>query len=156
MVFGGAACKGYTWRLLNIRWFFVFPDTVTATLNDTVLAQAKSLSAEDRQMLVISYVPKAKEIWLIQGTEGFVMLEDNDITRLPVFPHNNLAQAWLDENQITGTCVAVPFDEFTETWLPGLTKNGVELVMFPTSADAENLVMTAEELSAEFSADASA
>jgi hypothetical protein len=32
----------------------------------------------------------------------------------------------------------------------------VELVMFPTSADAENLVMTAEELSAEFSADASA
>ena len=107
-------------------------------------------------MLVISYVPKAKEIWLIQGTEGFVMLEDNDITRLPVFPHNSLAQAWLDDNQITGTCVAVPFDEFTETWLPGLTKNGVELVMFPTSADAENLVMTAEELSAEFSADASA
>ena len=73
----------------------MFPDTVTATLNDTVLAQAKSLSAEDRQMLVISYVPKAKEIWLIQGTEGFVMLEDNDITRLPVFPHNSLAQAWL-------------------------------------------------------------
>jgi len=127
----------------------VFPDTVTQSLSDAVKTQARSLSAEDRQMLVISYVPKAGEIWLIQGNEGFVMLEDKGDTRLPVFPHADLAQGWLDENGIEGTCVNVALSDFTDTWLPGLTKNNVELVMFPTLADAQNLVMTGEELGAE-------
>ena len=52
-------------------------------------------------------------------------------------------------NEIEGQCVNVSMVEFTETWLPGLGKNGVELVMFPTTSDLENLVMTAEELALE-------
>lgn len=130
----------------------MFPDTVSQTLHDDVVAQAQTLSAEDRQMLVISYVPKAKEIWLIQGDEGFVMVEDKGETRLPVFPHKDLAQVWIDENQISGTSMSVSFEKFTQTWLPGLTKNSIELVMFPTASDVQNLVMTAEELLSEFNA----
>jgi len=38
-----------------------------------------------------------------------------------------------------------------QTWLPGLDKNGVELVMFPTTSDVENLVMTADDLASELS-----
>lgn len=130
----------------------MFPDTVTKELNDATLAQAKTLSAEDRQMLVISYVPKAKEIWLVKGQEGFVMLEDNEQVRLPVFPHRDLAQDWVTENDLNSECVALTLAEFSDTWLPGLTNNNVELVMFPTKSDEENLVMTAEDFANELAA----
>lgn len=131
----------------------MFPDTVSKTLSDAVIAQAQKLSAEERQMLVISYVPKSQQVWLIQGSEGFVMLEDKGETRLPIFPHYDLALAWLNENEIDARCVEVALDEFTATWLPGLDKNSVELVMFPSSADSQNLVMSASELAQEWSSD---
>ena len=53
------------------------------------------------------------------------------------------------ENGLDSECVAVALDEFTQTWLPGLAKNGVELVMFPTKSDEQNLVMSANDLAAE-------
>ena len=53
-------------------------------------------------------------------------------------------------NGIEGQSVSITLDEFKSTWLPGLEKNGVELVMFPTTSDAENLVMTANDLLAAF------
>ena len=130
----------------------VFPDTVTKELNEATLAQAKTLSAEDRQMLVISYVPKAKQIWLVKGQDGFVMLEDNEQVRLPIFPHHDLAQDWINENELNSECVDITLSEFTDTWLPGLTKNSVELVMFPSKSDEENLVMTAQEFANELAA----
>ncbi|WP_420935786.1 DUF2750 domain-containing protein [Alteromonas sp. A081] len=104
------------------------------------------LSSEERQMLVISYVSKAKEVWLVQGSEGFVMLEDDGTVRLPIFPHRDLANAFVTSNGFDGMCVSTSLSEFKSTWLPGLESNGVELVMFPTQSDVENLVMTASEL----------
>ena len=129
----------------------MFPETIADKLSDTVIEQAMKLSAEERQELVVSYVAKAKEIWMIQGSEGFVMFEGGESVQLPVFPHRDLAQKFVDINEIEGQCVSVELAEFKETWLPGLTKNGVELVMFPTTSDVENLVMTAEDLAAELS-----
>ncbi|WP_394220663.1 DUF2750 domain-containing protein [Alteromonas gracilis] len=127
----------------------MFPETVADKLNDAVIEQAMKLGAEERQELVVSYIVKAEEVWLVQGTEGFVMFEDGENVQLPIFPHRDLAQKFVDMNDIDGQCVNVSLVEFTETWLPGLEKNGVELVMFPTTSDVENLVMTAEELALE-------
>ena len=127
----------------------MFPETIADKLSDAVIEQAMKLNAEDRQELVVSYIVKANEIWMVQGTEGFVMFEGGDSVQLPVFPHRDLAQKFVDINDIEGQCVSVSLDEFAQTWLPGLTKNGVELVMFPTTSDVENLVMTAEDLASE-------
>lgn len=129
----------------------MFPETISETLSDAVVEQAMKLSAEDRQELVVSYVNKAKSIWLVQGEEGFVMFEDGENVQLPVFPHKDLAACFVSTNGVVGQAVSVALDEFITTWLPGLQKNGVELVMFPTQSDVENLVMTAEDLAAELS-----
>ena len=131
----------------------MFPNTISEKLNDAVIEQAIKLSAEERQMLVISYVSKAKEVWLVQGSEGFVMLEDGGAVRLPIFPHRDLANAFVTSNGLDGMCVSTPLDEFISKWLPGLESNSVELVMFPTKSDVENLVMTAPELSEELIAE---
>ena len=131
----------------------MFPETIADKLSDAVIEQALKLSAEERQELVVSYIAKANEIWLVQGTEGFVMFEGEGNVQLPVFPHKDLTQKFVSMNDIDGQCVNIALDEFKQTWLPGLEKNGVELVMFPTTSDVENLVMTAEDLAAELNVD---
>lgn len=136
-------------RQIHSQVPIVFPETISEKLNDAVVEQAMKLSAEDRQELVVTYVLKAKEIWMVQGSEGFVMFEDGENVQLPVFPHHDLANTFVAMNGIEGQCVSVPLDEFTQTWLPGLEKNGVELVMFPTTSEVENLVMTAADLALE-------
>ena len=127
----------------------MFPETVAEKLNEAVVEQAMKLSAEERQELVVTYVLKAKEIWMVQGSEGFVMFEDGETVQLPVFPHRDLASTFVTMNGVEGQCVSVSLEEFTQTWLPGLEKNGVELVMFPTTSEVENLVMTAQDLALE-------
>ena len=78
----------------------MFPETVADKLSDAVIEQAMKLSAEDRQELVVSYIAKANEIWMVQGSEGFVMFEGAESVQLPVFPHHDLAQKFVDINEI--------------------------------------------------------
>ena len=128
----------------------MFPETISEKLSDAVIEQAMKLTAEDRQELVVSYAEKSKELWLVQGAEGFVMFEGEQQVQLPIFPHKDLTDTFISMNGIEGQSVSITLDEFKSTWLPGLEKNGVELVMFPTTSDAENLVMTASNLLAAF------
>ena len=72
---------------------------------------------------------------MVQGSEGFVMFEDGETVQLPVFPHRDLASTFVTMNGIEGQCVSVSLEEFTQTWLPGLEKNGVELVMLRRASE---------------------
>lgn len=124
----------------------MFPQTVSTSLNEDILNQIQGLSAEDRQELFITYVPKGKAVWLLKGEAGFVMFETKDGTRLPVFPHQDLAQCWLAESNETAQPESVELDEFRNTWLPGLQKNGVELVVLPVNGADQDMSMSAEEI----------
>ena len=64
----------------------MFPETIADKLSDVVIEQAMKLNAEDRQELVVSYIAKANEIWMIQGSEGFVMFEGGEsVQECPVW-----------------------------------------------------------------------
>lgn len=128
------------------RLIFVFPQTVTPSLNETTLEQIQTLSAEDRQELFITYVPKAKQVWLLKGEAGFVMFEAQGETRLPVFPHKDLAAYWLKEADEAAELEVVALEDFTQTWLPGLEKNSVELVILPVQGAEQDMIMSAVEL----------
>ena len=136
----------------------MFPDTLTASLPDEVLRQAANLEAEERYALFLTYVQKSQQVWLLKGAEGFVMMADSDTERLPVFPHQDLAQAWCEQMQGNNAladdtqCEAIDLTAFTEIWLPGLEKNAMPMVIYPSSVSSDNQVVSASELQADLSA----
>lgn len=135
----------------------MFPDTLTASLPDEVLRQAASLETEERYALFLTYVRKAKQVWLLKGDEGFVMMADSETERLPIFPHRDLAQAWCEQMQGNNAladdteCEAIDLASFTDTWLPGLEKNAMTLVIYPATISSDNQVVSASELKEDLS-----
>lgn len=133
----------------------MFPNSVTEKLAAPVIEQLLSLDEETRYSLFLDYIHKAREVCLVQGEQGFIMLADEDGERLPVFPHRDLAQRWLDDmapadsSMSQGTPVIVSYDEFGVTWLPGLQKNNVALVVFPVVGADSDHVVSAGELEAD-------
>lgn len=121
----------------------MFPETVTESLNDAVIAQARGLDAEQRAELTVTYVAKAKAVWMLQGEQGFIMLDGDNEVLLPVWPHKDLALAWRSEGV---NAVSVSASEFVQTWLPGLEANATHLLLCPLDADQEDLVMSAKDL----------
>lgn len=136
----------------------MFPDTLTESLPDAVLRQAANLEAEERYALFLTYVQKAKQVWLLKGADGFVMMADSETERLPIFPHRDLAQAWsaqMQENNALGedtVCEVIELASFTDTWLPGLEKNAMPLVIYPASISSDDQVVSASELKDDLSA----
>ena len=128
----------------------MFPATITEKLPAAIVKQAFSLSADDRQTLFLDYVEKAEAIWLLKGTEGFVMMAGEEGERLPVWPHFDLATAWNDSAEGGVEAVSISLSQFKEDWLPGLGKNNIELVLCPSRLEEEDPVLSAEELLASF------
>lgn len=130
----------------------MFPQTKTVSLPPAVVQQAAKLSPQERLALVLDYADTAQQVCLLQGQEGFVMMapepqaEDTDFdTLLPVWPHADLVPLWASQEMADTTVTTVALHEFVDTWLPGLEKNKIGLVVFPVSGEA-HMVLSASEL----------
>lgn len=129
----------------------MFPETVTQSLNEAVVKQAASLEPEERQALFLQYVKKADTLWSLAGAEGYVMLEPQQEAEaftalLPVWPHQDLVGLWLRRDMPEAQPASISLTDFMQTWLPGLAKNNVGLIIFPVGEGQSGMVLSAEEL----------
>lgn len=130
----------------------MFPQTRTDSLPPAVVQQAAKLSPQERLALVLDYADTAQQVCLLQGQEGFVMMApepqdgENDFEALlPVWPHADLVPLWASPDMSNATVTTLALHEFVDTWLPGLEKNNIGLVVFPVSGEA-HMVLSAQEL----------
>lgn len=128
----------------------MFPDTLTEKLHDIAIGQVNSLTTDERATLFFSYAKKAQTVWLAKGENGFLMIESQDAVLLPVFPHKDLVPLWTVASEVTCTPEAVSLAEFTDVWLPGLTKNETGICVFPLNDEDAGLAMSAEECAQNF------
>lgn len=130
----------------------MFPETITTTLSPAIVKQAASLDASQRQELFLQYVEKAGQVWMKLGKEGFVMIEPTDADGianfsaiLPLWPHKDLVHLWAASNSQDSEPAELSLSEFCNTWLPGLQKNNIGLLIFPTDEDT-GVVLSAQEM----------
>ena len=131
----------------------MFPETITTTLSPAIVKQAASLDASQRQELFLHYVEKAGQVWMKQGCDGYVMIAPDQADAvadfsaiLPLWPHKDLVHLWAPADSQNSEPADVSLEDFRETWLPGLQKNNIGLLLFPTDEDA-GVVLSADELS---------
>ncbi|QJR79497.1 DUF2750 domain-containing protein [Alteromonas pelagimontana] len=124
----------------------MFPDTLLNSLPEPVLNQIKQLDAEERLELFLQYTVKAKEVWVLIGESGYVMLESTDTISLPVWLHKDTVTLWERADMQPATAQAVSLESFLTTWLPGLQNNETTLVIAPAGSDQPGMVLTANEL----------
>ena len=105
-----------------------------------------ALDCESRYDYTLSQVVEEREIWiLVNQNNEFLKIysEDEAFEYLPVWPSESLATFYAaDEADLTAKSLSLP--KFLKDWVPGLTKDQLEIGVFP-GLDATVWVTEAED-----------
>jgi hypothetical protein len=111
------------------------------------LSDILSLDGEERYDVFLSLVAEERDIWILVNADNrFLKIasEDEGIEYLPVWPTAAFAEAYANgESGLTPKSLSLP--DFFRKWVPGLTRDGVEVGVFP-GPDKSVWITEAEEL----------
>lgn len=110
-------------------------------------ANPTSLTSEERYDFFLDHVLEEKELWiLVNENNEFLKIyaEDEEFEYLPVWPTSELAQDYASEDRSI-SAMGISLVEFLKKWVIGLTKDQLEVGVFPT-ADGSVWMLSAEEL----------
>lgn len=112
--------------------------------------QKSELPARERAEYLVEKIQETGQVWGLMGNEGWVMVELESQTCLPLWPDEESVASWQRKDLPDSKPQAIALDEFKNTWLPGLKKNNVALVLFPTGTLREGIVTGSDELREQF------
>lgn len=94
-------------------------------------------SAEERFDFFLDQVVEEKEIWILVNDENqFLKLysEEDGLEYLPVWPRAEFAADYSSDTDDLQP-KSVPLPQFLKKWVSGLTKDGLEIGVFPGADD---------------------
>ncbi|QFT55879.1 DUF2750 domain-containing protein [Microbulbifer sp. THAF38] len=93
-----------------------------------------NLSCEDRYEYFLSMTGEEREIWILVDSQNcFLKIhtdEDGGFEYLPVWPSSEFANTYA-ESEAGLTPKSIPLPQFLKKWLPGLSKDNIEIGVFP-------------------------
>lgn len=97
------------------------------------MRQILEMNGEERYDYFLSRVCEERDIWILVNSENrFLKIEseDGDVAHLPVWPSQAFAAEYAKG---TGDLIpkSISLPDFFRKWVPGLTKDGVEVGVFP-------------------------
>lgn len=114
-------------------------------LSTEELDRIMALDAEQRYDYFIQAVADLEEIWILTDEEGFVLVSAEDDRCIPVWPHAELAQQWIEGEWQHCTAKAIDVATWLEKWTSGLNGDELAIAVLP-DADGPGVVVTPEEL----------
>lgn len=124
---------------------------MTDELNRSEINAAMQLTCEARFDYFIEQVADHGDIWiLVNDQDEFLKIysEEDEFEYLPVWPHEALAIEYARTSEVALKPKSLTLVQFYTRWVPGLTKDGMEVGVFPTK-DKIVWIMPPAELKAD-------
>ncbi|MEH6442432.1 MAG: DUF2750 domain-containing protein [Oceanospirillaceae bacterium] len=112
----------------------------------------KELASFDSQQRFQYFLEQAvaeAQVWILTDEEGFVLLNCEEESCIPVWPSEESALLWAVAGWENCQPKAIALKTWQLRWTQGLTEDQLLIVVFP-SIEEEGLVLEPEELDAEF------
>ena len=109
-----------------------------------------SILKMDSEQLYFHFVSEAvaqQQIWILMDHYGSVMLNTEDEDCVPVWPSQELAEAWATEEWGECKAEAIPLSKWYSNWTPGLEDDGFAVVICPIE-DQDGVIAYADDLDA--------
>jgi hypothetical protein len=123
-------------------------------MNANQLNDITSLECGERFDYFMNEVCEKKEIWiLVNPEEKFLKIfsEDENFDYLPVWSNADVAKAYTKDSPDSLVPKVIPLPEFFKKWVTGLSKDGLNVGVFPTKSDMTVWIMDPTELKEEIS-----
>jgi hypothetical protein len=102
-------------------------------MSNEALAELLGLDGEERYDFFLSHVAEEREVWiLVNGDNRFLKItsDEDRVEYLPVWPASEFAVDYAKgTNDLVPMSLSLP--DFFRKWVPGLTKDGLEVGVFP-------------------------
>ncbi|MBL1270875.1 MAG: hypothetical protein ACI92B_001574 [Marinobacter maritimus] len=116
-------------------------------MSDEQLASVLESSGEERYDYFLSMVLEEREIWILVNSESrflSIVSEDDGVAHLPVWPSSEFAVEYAKgSSDLTPKSISLP--DFFKKWVPGLSKDGLQVGVFP-GVDKTVWITEADEL----------
>ncbi|GGC60046.1 DUF2750 domain-containing protein [Marinobacter halophilus] len=116
-------------------------------MSNNDLTEVLGLDGEERYDYFLSQVGEDREIWILVNAENLflkISSEEEGVEYLPVWPASAFAQEYAKDAEDLSP-KSIPLPDFFRKWVPGLTKDGVEVGVLP-GLDKTVWITEAEEL----------
>lgn len=102
-------------------------------LSEKEQAAVSALRPEQRLEHFVKRVADWEEIWSLKAPSDWVMAGTESGARVfPIWPHPNYAKTCVCNQWSDSSPEAISLEHFMNAWVPGLTKDGVKVAVFPT------------------------
>ncbi|MFO7528950.1 MAG: DUF2750 domain-containing protein [Marinobacter sp.] len=119
-------------------------------MSDNPLTQALDMDGEERYDYFLDAVVEEREIWILVNTDSHflkIVSEEDGVAYLPVWPSAEFATEYAKgPGDLFPKAISLP--DFFKKWVPGLTRDGLEIGVFP-GGQGELWITGPEELKGE-------
>lgn len=102
-------------------------------MTNEALAEVLALDGEERYDFFLSQVAEEREVWILVNADNrFLKIssEDEGVEYLPVWPAADFAVDYANgTDDLVPLSISLP--DFFRKWVPGLSKDGLEVGVFP-------------------------
>jgi hypothetical protein len=103
------------------------------TMTNAALTAILGLDGEERYDFFLSQVAQERELWILVNADNrFLKIssDDDGVEYLPVWPASDFAADYAaGTDELTPLGISLP--DFFRKWVPGLTRDGLEVGVFP-------------------------
>ncbi|SFM33141.1 DUF2750 domain-containing protein [Marinobacter zhejiangensis] len=116
-------------------------------MSDNPLMQVLEMDGEERYDYFLDAVVEERELWILINADNHflkIVSEEDGVAYLPVWPVSEFASDYAKgAEDLSPKAISLP--DFFKKWVPGLTKDGLAVGVFP-GAQSELWITEAEEL----------
>ena len=116
-------------------------------MSNNDLQQILELDGEERYDYFLDAVIEERDIWILVNADNQflkMVAEEDGVAYLPVWPGSEFAEEYAaGTDGLSPKAISLP--DFFRKWVPGLTRDGIEVGVFP-GADEELWITAPEEL----------
>jgi len=113
--------------------------------NGQSLKQIINLSDEERVNYFLKEVKKHQSIWILTDEHGCVMLNTEDEDCVPVWPSQETAELWINEEWTSCKAESIGLNKWYSRWTNGLIDDELAVVVFPNTNE-QGMVFYPDEL----------
>lgn len=120
-------------------------ETMNDKLNSPDLNDMLAAPAEKRTQYFDELVNHYQQIWILSDADGAVMLTTDDEDCIPVWPTQEAAELWRNEEWSECSALAISLTDWFARWTRGMQDDDLAVAVFPVPGE-DGLVFLPEEL----------
>jgi hypothetical protein len=115
---------------------------MTKEVSDKEFRGVTALSGPDRYSHFVRRVADFEEVWSLRNPGGWVTMGDDSGRKcVPVWPHKRYAETFIRGDWSDATAAMIELDAWMDRWLPGMTRDGLQVAVFPVEGEKEQGVV---------------